>query len=126
MQLMRGSDRAFAARAVASGAGVSVEEFEGAKRGFKMAAFQGGLPAMVEQGWKPENGSLATDDDGNILGLQDSVPGDLWVGTPPPNPCPYHCTASSCGLQCFFPVFPLHVPRKSIDNIIPCRQLPHS
>lgn len=77
---MRGSDRAFTARAVASGAGVSVEEFDGAKRAFKMAAFQGGVPAMVELGWQPEKGSVTMDDDGNVVGLEASVPGDLWVG----------------------------------------------
>lgn len=83
MQNMRASDRAFTARAVSSTTGISVDDFQDLKRGFKMAAFQGGVPAMLEAGWQPAEGSVAVKEDGNVLGLEEKVPSDLWVGMAP-------------------------------------------
>lgn len=79
MQLMRSVDRSFTARSVAAITGTDAEAFYDLKRGHKMAAYTGGVPAMLEQGWAPESGTL-TKADAEAAGAK--VPSDLWVGAP--------------------------------------------
>lgn len=80
MQLMRSVDRSFTARAVAAVTGIHPEDFYDLKRGYKMAAYTGGVRGMLEQGWVPESGGLTAE---AADAAAAKIPTDLWVGAGP-------------------------------------------
>eukprot|EP00892_Ulva_mutabilis_P009388 jgi/Ulvmu1/6821/UM031_0025.1 len=79
LDLMRTIDRSFTARSVAAVTGIDADAFHDLKRGHKMAAFTGGVPAMLDAGWTPEHSTLSREE---AESGGDKVPKDLWVGAP--------------------------------------------
>lgn len=106
MQLMRTIDRSFTARSVAAITGIESEAFYDLKRGHRMAAFTGGVPAMLEAGWAPEDSDLSKED---VESGGGKIPSDLWVGVPlvMRSPVPDADTAQPAG-STIDPVFEFH------------------
>lgn len=78
LDLLRTGERAFAARAVSSITGITVQEFSELKRHIRMAAFEGGVSAMLAAGWVPPEGASCEQTDTQLR----TVPRDIWVGAP--------------------------------------------
>jgi hypothetical protein len=79
-QLFKSADRAFAARAVVAETGMHTTEFDELKRGVKLAAWRGGVPAMLGAGWAPPEGLAGERSGGEASTSGQAVPEDLWVG----------------------------------------------